>query len=1067
MLHHWFRSILLVIIVFCSLQAADFAVRGTKIYDPNGNEFIMRGTNVQGMRYGWSGNIVNDVNAIVDVWGMNTIRVNCAIGTMYWQGTDVSVFSYYQTIPEMDAIVNAFTARGVVVMFEWHDKTGDYFEGQDLVNLKNSFTQLANRHKNNPFVWYNVMNEPGSINYEPQRWLNVHQAIISLLRNDLGVTAPIVIDGGAWGQDNYNWSSELVSASMILDRGNDIISFNNRTYGNIIFSFHTYGLWNYGDLSQATTKMRDYVERAQAKNLCLIVGEWGVGEGNYNFQQAMHATMQVCKTYKIGRLSWAWGGQDDFNLTTSGNGGGATVQLDSQGKPSNLTKFGQLAWDDLRHPTNLPAGPNIILQTSYQGMLTGLPSITAYAQVAARNPGVNDTINWSALVKPAAATITFGNPSSLSPGFSTTMAGEYLLRITITDRYGQSASAETAVIISAANNNEIVSNGSFELGLTAWSTIGGTNTVVSTVSYTGQQSLHLGSDWSWVQQSVPPLKANTRYRLRAAAKLISGNSMVGVKSGTFNEVLNFSDNSQWNQQEIIFTTPANPDTWAEVYLAMNGAGSTHLDGISLQELPAASPDNQAPTVHAGTDAAVTLPALAILDGTVSDDSLPIGSTVTTTWMKVSGVGTVMFGNAAAVDTTASFSAAGTYVLRLTASDSLLSASDDMQVVVNAATANQPPILSFSTPLNGASLVAPANLAVVVAASDAGGSVANITLYLNGALVRQDNVTPYEWGAGDAALNGLAVGSHVLRAVATDNLGAQSETSITITVSVANVAPSVSAGPDRTITLPATASLDGTVTNDGLPVGAAVTSTWSKVSGPGTVTFGNTAAVDTTAAFSVAGTYVLRLSGSDSLLSASDDMQVVVNAATGIPAGWSSQDLGTTMPAGSALGDGADWTIRGGGPDIWNTADGARFAWQSLTGDGDLVVRVVSQTNTNAWAKAGLMIRESSAAGSRHISLFVTPGNGVSLQHRANTNGSSSSLAGPKRVAAPTWLKLTRRGSVFTGWQSANGTTWTLVGSRTVAIPASALVGMAVTSRTTTTLSTAVFAGFSALPMANN
>lgn len=76
------------------------------------------------------------------------------------------------------------------------------------------------------------------------------------------------------------------------------------------------------------------------------------------------------------------------------------------------------------------------------------------------------------------------------------------------------------------------------------------------------------------------------------------------------------------------------------------------------------------------------------------------------------------------------------------------------------------------------------------------------------------------------------------------------------------------------------------------------------------------------------------------------------------------------------------------------------------------------------------------------------------------------MAGPK-VAAPTWLKLTRRGNVFTGWQSANGTTWTQVGSRTVAIPASALVGLVVSSHSTTTVSTAVFAGFSVLPVVTN
>ena len=94
----------------------------------------------------------------------------------------------------------------------------------------------------------------------------------------------------------------------------------------------------------------------------------------------------------------------------------------------------------------------------------------------------------------------------------------------------------------------------------------------------------------------------------------------------------------------------------------------------------------------------------------------------------------------------------------------------------------------------------------------------------------------------------------------------------------NQPPVVNAGADQTITLPATASLSGTVTDDGLPnPPATVTTTWSTVSGPGTVTFANASARATTATFSAAGTYVLRLTASDSALSRTDDIQVVVNA----------------------------------------------------------------------------------------------------------------------------------------------------------------------------------------------
>jgi len=95
----------------------------------------------------------------------------------------------------------------------------------------------------------------------------------------------------------------------------------------------------------------------------------------------------------------------------------------------------------------------------------------------------------------------------------------------------------------------------------------------------------------------------------------------------------------------------------------------------------------------------------------------------------------------------------------------------------------------------------------------------------------------------------------------------------------NEAPIVGAGSDQTITLPALASLDGTVTDDGFPdPPGEVVSTWSKVSGPGDVTFGNTAEVDTTAGFSAAGTYVLRLAADDNALSSQDQVTITVNPA---------------------------------------------------------------------------------------------------------------------------------------------------------------------------------------------
>ena len=117
---------------------------------------------------------------------------------------------------------------------------------------------------------------------------------------------------------------------------------------------------------------------------------------------------------------------------------------------------------------------------------------------------------------------------------------------------------------------------------------------------------------------------------------------------------------------------------AELLVELPGAGATgHPPGQLFV--------NQAPAVNAGADQAITLPSAASLSGSASDDGLPNPpAALTTTWSKVSGPGTVAFANASALSTTATFSAAGTYVLRLTATDGTLSSSDTITIVVTGA-----------------------------------------------------------------------------------------------------------------------------------------------------------------------------------------------------------------------------------------------------------------------------------------------------------------------------------------------------------------------------------------------
>jgi len=103
-------------------------------------------------------------------------------------------------------------------------------------------------------------------------------------------------------------------------------------------------------------------------------------------------------------------------------------------------------------------------------------------------------------------------------------------------------------------------------------------------------------------------------------------------------------------------------------------------------------------------------------------------------------------------------------------------------------------------------------------------------------------------------------------VVSNTAGTATSQSATLTVTSApppNKAPRVSAGAKQILTFPATVTLNGVVTDDGLPdPPGAVAVAWSKVSGPGTVTFGDPTAVSTTASFSRYGSYVLKLTASD-------------------------------------------------------------------------------------------------------------------------------------------------------------------------------------------------------------
>ncbi|MHC4204626.1 MAG: LamG-like jellyroll fold domain-containing protein [Planctomycetota bacterium] len=161
---------------------------------------------------------------------------------------------------------------------------------------------------------------------------------------------------------------------------------------------------------------------------------------------------------------------------------------------------------------------------------------------------------------------------------------------------------------------------------------------------------------------------------------------------------------------------------------------------------------------------------------------------------------------------------------------------------------------------------------------------------------------------------------------------------------------------------------------------------------------------------------------------------------------------TEAPAGT-------YTMTASGTDITGTADEFHYAYKTLNGPGSIIARVQSVSETHAWAKAGVMIRETLDPNSTHAMVCVTPGNGVAFQGRTTTGGSSFS-SNETEITAPHWVKLERdvMGN-FTASHSADGSTWIPVGNSVptlVTMSTNVYVGLALTSHNTALTCEAIF-----------
>jgi hypothetical protein len=149
-----------------------------------------------------------------------------------------------------------------------------------------------------------------------------------------------------------------------------------------------------------------------------------------------------------------------------------------------------------------------------------------------------------------------------------------------------------------------------------------------------------------------------------------------------------------------------------------------------------------------------------------------------------------------------------------------------------------------------------------------------------------------------------------------------------------------------------------------------------------------------------------------------------------------------------------------GPGGEAVTDNFYFVHQPLNGNGSITARVTSLTGSllpgqvppgetsargpQPWSKAGVIIKASTTSGSAYAAVMSTPDHGVRMQW--NYTGDAAGLPGPVSTASPRWLRLTRSGDTITGYDSADGSHWTQIGTATLAgLPSTVQAGLFVAS----------------------
>jgi hypothetical protein len=164
--------------------------------------------------------------------------------------------------------------------------------------------------------------------------------------------------------------------------------------------------------------------------------------------------------------------------------------------------------------------------------------------------------------------------------------------------------------------------------------------------------------------------------------------------------------------------------------------------------------------------------------------------------------------------------------------------------------------------------------------------------------------------------------------------------------------------------------------------------------------------------------------------------------------WFALDMGSAKGPAFTKINGKTISFEVNNLDIWSTKDSCRFVFRDVVGDFDLVAQLAEMTDIADWTKTGIMVRATLSPSSRNFLFGMSGRRGVIHQRRLSDDAQTTQEPARGDLKGPGWLKVTRRGSTFTGFHSGDGNTWTEVSHEQLDVPNHAIVGLATSSWST-------------------